>query len=116
MAPFVVWAFAVRTPLEFYAIGLIAGAALGGNQAASRTLLALFTPVGRQAEFFGFFSLSGKFAATLGPLVYGQIVLWTGNQRLAVLMLGIFFLIGWGVLGLVSEKAGLEAAEQGADV
>ena len=112
----VVWAFAVRTPLEFYAIGLIAGAALGGNQAASRTLLALFTPVGRQAEFFGFFSLSGKFAATLGPLVYGQIVLWTGNQRLAVLMLGIFFLIGWGVLGLVSEKAGLEAAEQGADV
>ena len=106
----VVWAFTVRTATEFYAIGLVAGAALGGNQAASRTLLGLFTPVGRQAEFFGFFAVSGKFAAILGPILYGQIALWTGSQRLAVLALGVFFLAGWAFLGLVDEKAGLAAA------
>lgn len=107
----VVWAFAVRTAGEFYAIGLIAGAALGANQAVSRTLLGLFTPVGRQAEFFGFFSVSAKFAAILGPLVYGQIVLWTGNQRLAVLSLAVFFLIGGIVLRSVDEKKGILAAK-----
>jgi UMF1 family MFS transporter len=104
------WAFGVRTATEFYMIGLAAGAALGANQAASRTLLALFTPVGRQAEFFGFFSLSGKFAATLGPILYGQIVQWTGSQRWAVLSLAPFFFGGWIVLRFVNEKAGQDAA------
>lgn len=107
----VLWAFTVRTRTEFFVIGLLAGAALGANQAASRTLLGLFTPPGRQAEFFGFFSLSGKFAATVGPIVYGQIVLWSGSQRLAVLSLTLFFVIGWIVLRLVNEEEGLRAAQ-----
>ena len=104
------WTFGVRTVTEFYMIGLAAGAALGANQAASRTLLALFTPVGRQAEFFGFFSVSGKFAATLGPILYGQVVLWTGSQRWAALSLAPFFFGGWIVLRFVNEKAGHNAA------
>ena len=108
----VAWAFAVQTAIEFYAIGLVAGAALGSNQAASRTLLGLFTPVGRQAEFFGFFAVSGKFAAVLGPILYGQIVLWTGSQRWAVLSLAGFFLAGWALLKMVDEKAGMAAATQ----
>lgn len=108
----VAWAFVVQTAGEFYAIGLVAGAALGSNQAASRTLLGLFTPVGRQAEFFGFFAVSGKFAAVLGPILYGQIVLWTGSQRWAVLSLAAFFLAGWAVLWRVDEAAGLAAATQ----
>jgi UMF1 family MFS transporter len=108
----VVWAFTVHTAVEFYAIGLVAGAALGANQSVSRTLLALFTPLGRQAEFFGFFSVSAKFAAIFGPLVYGQIVLWTGSHRPAVLALGAFFLLGWALLLFVNEQEGLAAAQQ----
>jgi MFS transporter, UMF1 family len=106
----VVWAFAVRNAAEFYAIGLVAGAALGANQSVSRTLLGLFTPLGRQAEFFGFFSVSAKFAAVLGPVLYGQIVLWTGSHRPAVLALGAFFVLGWSVLVLVNEREGRAAA------
>lgn len=106
----VAWAFVVSTQAEFYMIGLVAGAALGANQAASRTLLGLFTPVGRQAEFFGFFSVSGKFAAVLGPPLYGLITLWTGSHRLAVLSLALFFLAGWMVLTMVNTQAGIEAA------
>ncbi len=108
----VLWAYGVSTAAEFYAIGLVAGAALGANQATSRALLGLFTPVGRQAEFFGFFSVSGKFAAVLGPILYGQIVLWTGSQRWAVLSLAMFFLAGWAILWMVDEEAGLAAAVQ----
>ncbi len=108
----VAWAFVVRTAGEFYAIGLIAGGVLGANQAVSRTLLGLFTPAGRQGEFFGFFSVSAKFAAVLGPLLYAQIVLWTGDQRPAVLSLATFFLVGWAVLRFVNEEAGTAAARQ----
>jgi UMF1 family MFS transporter len=108
----VCWAFVVQTAVEFYAIGLVAGAALGANQAASRALLGLFTPDGRQAEFFGFFSVSGKFAAVLGPILYGQIALWAGSQRPAVLALGLFFLVGWAVLWVIDEAAGRAAAMQ----
>jgi UMF1 family MFS transporter len=106
-----VWAFAVQTIGGFYAIGLVAGALLGSNQAVSRTLLGQFTPAGRQAEFFGFFSVSAKFAAVLGPLLYGEIVLWTGSQRFAVLSLSLFFLVGLIVLQFVNETAGFSAAK-----
>lgn len=104
------WAFFVRSKAEFYWIGLTAGLSLGSSQSASRTLLALFTPRRRSAEFFGFFSLTGKVAATLGPLVFGEIAALTGDLRLAVLSIGLFFIVGFGGLLTVDEKAGIEAA------
>ena len=108
----IVWAFLVSTKAEFYALGLIAGAALGSNQSASRTLLGLFAPRAKIAEFFGFFSLTGKLAATIGPLVYGEIATATGSQRWAVLSIGVFFVIGLILLQWVDEQKGIDAALQ----
>jgi UMF1 family MFS transporter len=99
----------VQTHAQFYAIGLVAGAALGANQSASRMLLGQFTPVGRQAEFFGFFSVTGKFAAIIGPLVYGEVTAWTGSQRWAVLSMAIFFLVGLLAFQAVNERRGIAA-------
>ena len=103
-------AAAVQTHAQFYLIGLVAGAALGANQSASRMLLAQFTPVGRQGEFFGFFSVTGKFAAILGPVLYGEVTAATGSQRWAVLSMGVFFLTGLLLLQKVNERRGIEAA------
>jgi UMF1 family MFS transporter len=102
----------VRTRAQFYVIGLVAGAVLGANQSASRTLLGLFTPAGRQAEFFGFFSITGKFAAIVGPLVYGEVTAWAGSQRWAVLSMAVFFGIGLLLLQTVNEERGMAAARQ----
>jgi UMF1 family MFS transporter len=102
----------VQTQAQFYVIGLFAGAALGSNQSASRTLLAQFTPAGRQAEFFGFFSVTGKVAAVVGPLVYGEVTARTGSQRWAILAMGVFFAIGLAAFQVVDEKRGIEAAQQ----
>ena len=93
-------------------IGLLAGAVLGANQSASRTLVGLFTPVGRQAEFFGFFSVTGKFAAVIGPVVYGEVTAWTGSQRWAILSMAVFFTIGLLAFQRVDEKRGMAAARQ----
>ncbi len=108
----VVWAFFVRTQIGFYVLGLCAGAIMGPTQAASRSLLARFAPKEKSAEFFGFFSLTGKISASLGPLWYGEMVRLTGSQRWATLSLGFFFLMGLFVLRLVNEKKGIAEADQ----
>ncbi len=100
----------VTTHGQFYAVGLLAGAVLGANQSASRTLLGLFTPVGRQAEFFSFFSVTGKFAAVIGPLVYGEVTAWTGSQRWAILSMAFFFVVGLLAFRTVNEPRGIAAA------
>jgi len=102
----------VRTHAQFYVIGLLAGAVLGANQSASRTLLGLFTPSGRQAEFFSFFSVTGKFAAIIGPVVYGEVTAWTGSQRWAIVSMAVFFTIGLLAFQAVDEKRGMAAARQ----
>ena len=107
----VVWAFFVKTGTAFYLMGCCAGAILGPTQAASRSLLARFAPKEKGAEFFGFFSLTGKVSASLGPFVYGEIVGSTGSQRWATLSLGLFFLTGLVLLQTVNEKKGIQEAE-----
>lgn len=108
----VIGAAAVQTHQQFYLLGLVAGAALGANQSVSRTLLGRFTPLGHQGEFFGFFSVAGKFAAILGPIVYGEVTAWTGSQRWAVLSMAVFFLVGLTVFLGVDEQRGMAAAQE----
>ena len=108
----VIGAAAVQTQLQFYLLGLVAGAALGANQSVSRALLGRFTPLGHQGEFFGFFSVAGKFAAILGPIVYGEVTAWTGSQRWAVLSMAVFFLVGLAVFLGVDERRGIAAAQE----
>ncbi len=110
MVAITVWAARVQSATEFYVIGLFTGAMLGANQAASRALLAHFAPPGRGAEFFGLFSLTSKFAATLGPLLYGEIAAATGSHRAAVLSIGALFLIGLILLQRVDEVEGRREA------
>lgn len=103
-------AAAVQTRDQFYAIGLVAGAVLGANQATSRALIGRFVPVGKQGELFGFFTVTGKFAAVLGPIVYGEVAARTGSQRWAVLAMALFLLIGLAIFAQVDERRGLETA------
>ncbi len=87
----------------FYVIALLAGVAIGSSQSASRSLMALLTPTGREAEFFGFYDgLCGKASAVIGPLTYGIIADLT-NERTAALSIGLFFLAGLLLLQGVKE-------------
>jgi UMF1 family MFS transporter len=101
----VVAAFFVQTKAQFFVVAILAGTGLGAVQAASRAFMAGLIPRGQEAELFGFYSLCGKTAAIVGPQVFG-ITSWAtgGNQRAALLAIGLFFLAG---LVLVSGvKAG----------
>jgi MFS transporter, UMF1 family len=88
-------AFFVTTKGEFWVVAVLAGTGLGAIQAASRTFMASLIPPGREAEFFGFYSLVGKTGAIAGPLVFGAVSwLLSGNQRAAIVSVGLFFIVG----------------------
>ena len=67
---------------------------MGACQSASRTFMGLSIPAGKESEFFGFYSLYGRFSSIIGPLVFGTIASVTGDQRKAVLCTLIFFIGG----------------------
>jgi MFS transporter, UMF1 family len=103
-------AYLVQTKMQFFGVAVLAGTGLGAIQAASRAFMASLTPKGREGDFFGFFSLCGKSAAVLGPLLFGEISRATGNQRLAILSVMILYILG-GVL-LTRVQAGGPSLER----
>lgn len=107
----VVWAFFCRSATEYYLVGLLAGLAIGSSQANSRTMLSQLTPVDKQAEFFGFYTLTGRLSSILGPILYGWISYKTGDIRYAILSLLFFFVAGWILLQFVDEKQGIKDAQ-----
>jgi MFS-type transporter involved in bile tolerance (Atg22 family) len=55
-----------------------------------------------EAEIFGFYTLCGKTAAVMGPLVFGGISHAAGgNQRAGILAIGVFFVTGLVLLSRV---------------
>ena len=106
----VIAAYFVQTKLQFLTIAMIAGLVLGSTQSATRSVVGLFSPRHHNAEFFGFYAVSGKFSAIIGPLVFGMVSSVTQNQRLAVLSIGAFFMTGLILLQWVDEKKGIQAA------
>ena len=98
----VVAAYGVQTQMQFYVLAVVAGSGLGAVQAASRTLLSTLIPRGKEAQMFGFYALCGKSAAIMGPIVFGGVSHAAGgNQRLGILAIGAFFLVGLVLLSRV---------------
>ncbi len=96
-----VGAFFSHDAMTFYGVGVLAGIAMGSCQAASRAMMAHFIPEDMEAEFYGFYAMMGKFSAILGPLVFGFVSSISGDQRLAVLSVTLFFVAGLILLGRV---------------
>ncbi len=90
--------------ISFYIIGFIAGAAMGSSQSTSRSLMSKIIPPEKKTEFFGFYSFFGKSSAILGPLVFGFVSSLTGSQRIAVISVAFFFVVGLVLLQRVREE------------
>jgi MFS transporter, UMF1 family len=97
-----VLAYFVQEKWHFWVVAVLAGTGLGAVQAASRTFMATLIPKGREAEFFGFYSLVGKTGAVMGPVVFGGVSrALGGNQRAAIVAVGLFFVVGLALLSRV---------------
>jgi len=96
-------AFFVYDKFGFYFVGLLAGASMGSSQSTSRSMMTKLTPEDKKTEFFGFYSFFGKSSAVVGPLVFGMVSFLSGSQRIAILSVGAFFVIGMLILSKVKD-------------
>lgn len=91
-------AYFVESSTAFFGVGVLAGMALGSSQSTSRTMMALLTPADKKTEFFGFYDgFFGKASAMIGPAVFG-VVSASYGLRVAMLVVGFFFLVGIGLM------------------
>jgi len=109
LASLAVWAvvvagIAMRPSLPLLgALAAMLGLVIGSTQAVGRSLLASLIEAERAGEFFGFNSLTGKAAATLGVLLFGAVSSSTGSQQAAWAMLLPFLAVGALLLARVEE-------------
>lgn len=124
----VVWLYFTHSRLAFYVIGGLAGFALTGVQSVSRTVVGMFSPPGKSAEFYGFFAVTGRTSSFIGPTIFGIVAAeaseWyqrtrqmtplaaeQAGHRLALFTIVAFLVAGLVLLLLVNEEEGRIAAE-----
>jgi UMF1 family MFS transporter len=116
----VVWLYFNQTLTGYFLVGAVAGVGMAGAQSVSRTMVAIFAPPGQSAEFYGFFAVVGRTSSFIGPAVYGWIAaeaaLWyqaqgqasvvaeQSGQRLAILSILVFLVVGLIALAFVDER------------
>ncbi|MCH8497975.1 MAG: MFS transporter [Marinobacter sp.] len=93
----------------FLIVGCAAGLSLGSCQSATRTLVGLFSPLSRSAEFFGFWGLSMKLAGAVGLMSIGLLQVLLGLQN-AILVCVILFFAAWVISLTVNQQRGEAAA------
>lgn len=97
------YAYFMQSERQFYILAAVVGTVQGGVQALSRAYFARLIPRDRAGEYFGFYNMLAKFAAVLGPLAMGTVAIATGNQRLSILVLELFFIGGAILLARVRD-------------
>jgi MFS transporter, UMF1 family len=88
----------VHSKEMFWLLGLGLGIFFGPIQAASRSMMSRLAPVEIRAEMFGLYALTGRATAFIGPMVLGWVTLASGNQRVGMATILVFFVVGLGLL------------------
>jgi UMF1 family MFS transporter len=102
----------MQSAIHFWILGFAVALVQGGSQALSRSLYGRMVPKAQSAEFFSFYSVSGKFAGMFGPLVFALVSQIMGNSRLGIVSLVIFFIAGGLLLTRVDEEKGIQVAQE----
>lgn len=95
--------FTALGQIIWWTVGMIAGVGMGSSQSTARSMYGQFIPEEKKSEMYGFYALTGKFAAIVGPFVYGSVLLLSNPLQLpslviqahlnAMLTILIFFIV-----------------------
>ena len=104
----------VEGRVAFWVAANLVGVCLGSSQSAGRALVGYLSPPARTAEFFGLWGLAVKLSAILGPVTYGAVTwLTSGNHRMAILAVGVYFVVGLALVAGLDVKRGRASALRG---
>lgn len=93
-------------PALFWVVGSLAGVALGGTWSADRPYMLRLAPPRYLGQFYGLYAMVGRFAAILGPLLWGFIVNTLNLGRpAAVGSLLALVVVGYIILQGISDEA-----------
>lgn len=114
----VIFAFAfLYEEWQLWILGVAVALVLGGSQALSRSLFSQMIPTGREAEYFGLYEISERGTSWIGPMVFAIAVQLTNSQRIAIVSLILFFVVGLVLLSRVNvRQAIIEAGHDPAGV
>ena len=94
-----IYAYFVRTPMDFYIAAGCVGLVMGGIQALSRSTYSKFLPETKDTtSYFSFYDVAEKIGIIIGTFLYGFVAQVTGSMRNAIIFLGLFFLSGMMLL------------------
>lgn len=106
-------AYVAVTPGVFWVAATLAGLCMGSSQSAGRAMTGALAPTPRISEFYALWTFAVQLAAVVGPLSYGAVSWITGgNHRQAILVCGLFFVVGLLLLLRVNMKRGLARQAQ----
>lgn len=92
-----------ETYMQYLFISALVGCLIGSTPSLLRTLLANLVTKQNVTKFFGFNALSSRISSVIGPLLFGVITFLTGNQKIALASILVFFILGGWLLMYVEE-------------
>jgi len=99
-----VYAYFIQTPMEFYTTASFVGLVMGGVQALARSTYSKMLPLTEDTtSFFSFYEVTEKIGIVVGMITYATILQVTGSMRLAIILVGIFFVTGFILLRRVPK-------------
>jgi len=100
------YAYFIVTPHDFYIAAAAVGLVMGGIQSLSRSTYSKLIPENTidTTSFFSFYDVAEKIGIVIGMFLYGYITDITGKAQNAILFLIVFFVIGFFLLGRISNK------------
>jgi MFS transporter, UMF1 family len=110
LAVLVLWLAAIAltaaapAPWMLFLAGPIVGVALGGTWTTSRVMLVALSPPEKLGEFFGLFSLAGRFSAVMGPALTALLLFVLGGLGAAAYRISVgslLLIMGLGILMLL---------------
>ena len=101
-----IYAYFMKTPMEFYFAAAFVGLVMGGIQSLARSTYSKFLPeTNDTTSYFSFYDVAEKIGIVIGMIIFAVIDQVTGSMRNSIGFLVIFFLVGIVLLFKVPKKA-----------
>ncbi|MCH9693703.1 MAG: MFS transporter [Gammaproteobacteria bacterium] len=96
-----IWSLQMSDVRQFYILAAVIGMIQGGAQGLSRSVYASLIPADQPGEFFGFYSMTTKFAHILGPAMVATAAMLSDDPKWVLLAVMPLFFAGGIILALV---------------
>ena len=102
-----IYAYVIKTPIQFYFAASGVGIVMGGLQSLSRSTYSKLIPKTKDTtSFFSFYDVTEKVGIVIGMMMFGTIDQLTGSMRNSILFFLVMFITGALMLTRIPNRSG----------